>query len=72
MLVIKYKNPSEKLTTIIHELDQYSLAYQLVHDPHLLDIELVEGTVTIDSYEAILSHIREISRELHLWYYCVC
>ncbi len=72
MLVIRYKNPNEKLTSIIHELEQFSLAYQLVQDSHIIDFQLEEGTLTIEGQEAILSHIREISRELHLWYYCAC
>lgn len=72
MLVLKFKNPNENLTSIIHELEEFSLAYQLVQDPHINDIELEEGTVTIEGKESILSHIREISGELHLWYYCAC
>jgi hypothetical protein len=72
MFIIKYKSKDAKLEELEDRFRELSLAFKIEQVDQVEELTLFDGTLQVVGYEAIKSHLDQLSGELRHWYYCGC
>lgn len=72
MMTLQYIEHNQQVVEVEERLKELSLAFQTQVQPQLAQLQLVDGEQQIEGFVAIQTHLDELSKELHQWYYCNC
>lgn len=72
MITLLFREETPKVVEIKQRLDELSLAYRAKLVAEGPDLQLQDGTKTLDQESEIIQYIDSLSGELHQWYYCNC
>lgn len=72
MITLQYAERNAQVTELEERLKELSLAFQSEAKPQLQALQLVDGKKQLQGFPAIQTHLDELSKELHQWYYCNC